>query len=94
MADNNYLLFYIIEKIEKNTNKDYFTKEEILDYIKPIGLFGYAHNDYNFYISIVRNIIFNIKIILFYKMILNYLLIKSIFIILNIKKIILMKSIK
>ena len=61
MADNNYLLFYIIEKIEKNTNKDYFTKEEILDYIKPIGLFGYAHNDYNFYISIVRNIIFNIN---------------------------------
>jgi len=61
MADNNYLLFYIIEKIEISTNKNYFIKEEILDYLSPIGLFGYANNDYSLYISIVRNIIFNIN---------------------------------
>ena len=61
MTDNNYLLFYIIEKIEKSTNKNYFIKEEILDYLSPIGLFGYANNDYSLYISIVRNIIFNIN---------------------------------
>ena len=59
--DNNYLLFYIIEKIEQTTNKNYFIKEEILDYLSPIGLFGYANNDYSLYISIVRNIIFNIN---------------------------------
>jgi hypothetical protein len=56
MAENSYLLFCIIERIQNEKQyekqhkkqKDYFTKKEILKYIEPIALFWEDPNNFNF----------------------------------------------
>lgn len=64
MAENSYLLFCIIERIQKEKKnqkksekesekesekqKDYVTKKEILKYIEPIALFWEDPNNFNF----------------------------------------------
>ena len=52
MAENSYLLFCIIERIQYEKQyekqKDYVTKKEILKYIEPIALFWEDPNNFNF----------------------------------------------
>ena len=52
MAENSYLLFCIIERIQNEKQhekqKDYVTKKEILKYIEPIALFWEDPNNFNF----------------------------------------------
>jgi hypothetical protein len=52
MAENSYLLFCIIERIQKEKQKDYVTKKEILKYIEPIALFWEDPNNFNFNVYI------------------------------------------
>lgn len=60
MAENSYLLFCIIERIQIEKNKNYVTKKEILKYIEPIALFWEENNNFDYYINKITNIIFNI----------------------------------
>ena len=52
MAENSYLLFCIIERIQHEKQKDYVTKKEILKYIEPIALFWEDPNNFNFNVYI------------------------------------------
>ena len=56
MAENSYLLFCIIERIQNEKQhekqKDYVTKKEILKYIEPIALFWEDPNNFNFNVYI------------------------------------------
>jgi len=62
MAENSYLLFCIIERIqkEKQKKKIYVTKKEILKYIEQIALFWDESHNFNQFMNKITNIIFNI----------------------------------
>jgi len=62
MAENSYLLFCIIERIQhQKQDKNYVTKKEILKYIEPIALFWDESHNFNLFINKITNIIFNIN---------------------------------
>jgi len=61
MAENSYLLFCIIERIQyekqHEKQKDYVTKKEILKYIEPIALFTKNNHNFNLYIDTIMRFI-------------------------------------